>query len=68
MDYFKSEADKVAFALLECTGEMRKKLLGITPFWYHNKSYQEKEKQKLMLLLQNHPRKTDALMALNELF
>lgn len=37
MDYFKSEADKLIFALLETDGKTRMRLIGSSEELYHNR-------------------------------
>ena len=57
MEYFKSEADKIIFALLETDGKTRSSLLGITEDLYSDEQICEEWYAKLSAILESSTNK-----------
>lgn len=72
IEYFKSEADRIIYALLELKGGQQQEKLHITKFCYNNLRYAEKWRNDLAEIIHqknsNHPKAEEAIQVLQELY
>ncbi|PGQ88158.1 hypothetical protein [Priestia megaterium] len=70
--YFKGEAEKLIFFIVELDGETRMKKLGITQYHYRNKNYALKWYEDLMKIINpnhcEHPKVQEAINELNKMY
>lgn len=72
MEYFKSEADRIIFCLLELDGETRQKKLNITKFLFFQKEAATIWRDNLIKVIDptfcDHPKASCALEELNSIY
>lgn len=70
--YFKTEADRIIYALLELKGGQQQDKLHITKFCYNNAQYAKKWRNELAEIIHphnsNHLKAEEAMQVLQELY